>query len=237
MTSNFDKVSVVLPCFYEDKNIIPLLNEFNFLKQNSNIDFEIIIVNDSPSDGLNEKAKYFLENTSFQYKLIENYERQGLANSIKQGILSSSCSSIIVMDTDLTHNPTDIPKMVQVARVFDLVIASRFCFGGGMESLKLYYSSYFINLIIRILSKTQIQDNTGGFFLIKRDVVNQLSIDETFTGFGEYFIKLLKICQTKNIDIIEIPSKYRNRHDGNKKSNRFKMIISYALTAVKIRYS
>lgn len=229
-------VSIILPLFNEESNIENLIIEIYRELNRINFESEIIIVDDSSTDNSNAKAKQVLKKLDMQHQIIFKKKRIGLAQSILLGIKKSTFNNIIVMDTDHTHSPTDLPKLLHQVKFFDVVVASRFCYGGNMENQRLYYSSYLLNLMIRVLSRTQLQDNTGGFFLGKKDKLENLLTDKVFYGFGEYFIRFVKLCQNQSLNILEIPTVYKNRNSGTKKSKRFQMLIKYLWTAIKVRF-
>ena len=110
---------------------------------------------------------------------------------IKEGIKKSNGNTIIVMDTDFNHKPTDAVLLFQVARFVDLSIGSRFIFGGGMSNTLRYYLSYVYNVMMRYILGTRIDDNLSGFFAIKRSKLSELEFDKIFWGYGDYFFRLI----------------------------------------------
>lgn len=98
-----------------------------------------------------------------------------------------------------------------------------------------YIASFVYNLFLRLVLKTQIQDNLGGFYVIKRKHVLQLPFDKIFFGYGEYYFRLLHFAQQYNFSIVEIPANYLNRSTGKSKSNFFKMIFTYTWAAILLK--
>ena len=72
------------------------------------------------------------------------------------------------MDTDFTHDPILIPKMLRLINEYDIISGSRYCVGGYMQDQIHSHLSFFYNLILKLILKTQIQDNLGGYFCIKK---------------------------------------------------------------------
>lgn len=229
-------VSIILPLYNEAENISKLILEIDYILKLSEFTGEIIVIDDASTDKSVFVAKQVLEKLDLVNQLISNNTRTGLAASILLGIQTSIFDTFIVMDTDLTHSPSDLNLLLHQSEFFDVVVASRFCYGGNMENQSLYYSSYLLNLFIRIVCRTQIQDNTGGFFMGKKSKLKNILSEKVFYGFGEYFIRFIKICQDHALKILEVPSTYNNRNAGLKKSKRFKMFFSYFKTAVKVRF-
>jgi dolichol-phosphate mannosyltransferase len=139
------------------------------------------------------------------------------------------------MDTDFTHDPAEIPRLLHVGEVYDMVSASRFCPGGAMQDVKHYVSSLAFNWFLRVLLRTQVQDNLGGYFLADRKVLKDLPFERIFYGYGEYFFRLLHHVQGRGHTIVEIPAIYRVRVSGESKSTFMKMFFSYSYAALKLR--
>ena len=75
---------------------------------------------------------------------------------------------------------------------YDIISGSRYCAGGSMENKIHFYFSFIYNLFLRIILKTQIQDNLGGYFCIKKSKLNELSLDKIFSG-TVFFISSSKL--------------------------------------------
>lgn len=226
------KVSVILPTFNEAGNIVALVNEIikNIPEE---WDYEIIVVDDNSPDQTYSIAKNtFMENLKV-IPVLRTTDR-GFAKSIRAGIELSTGSKIIVMDTDFTHDPVEVPKMIHISKYYDIVSASRFCPGGKMQSLRHYLASFTYNILIRLILRTQVQDNLGGYYIIEKEKMVNFPFDSIFFGYGEYFFRLLHYAQVNSLSIVEIPAYYRSRESGNSKSQFFKMLFSYTSALLKL---
>jgi dolichol-phosphate mannosyltransferase len=226
-------VSVVLPTFNESGNILTLIRE---IKENipDGWDHEIIVIDDNSPDNTYELVKNTYKDDTRVVPILRTTDR-GFAKSIRAGLEKSNGSKVIVMDTDLTHDPVEIPKLLHISKYFDIVSASRFCAGGHMESIRHYLASYSYNLLIRLFLRTQVQDNLGGYFLIDKEKLGRLPFDLIFFGYGEYFFRLLHFAQIEGFTILEIPAFYRTRTAGTSKSRFFNMIFSYSDSLIKLK--
>ncbi len=227
--------SIILPTYNEKNNIISLINEIIDLYSNEKEKFEILVIDDDSPD----KTFNIVKSTYKKFSYVKCYKRvknKGLGNSIGFGLKKALGKHLIVMDTDLTHDPLLIKSLIYINKVYHLVSCSRYCCGGSMENKKHLLGSYIYNLILRIILKTQIQDNLGGYFSIRKEVLKSLPLDKIFYGYGEYFFRLLHFAQKKGYSIVEIPAFYKNRIDGTSKSKFFSMFFSYFLSAIKLRF-
>ena len=227
------KVSVILPTYNESDNILGLIHEIidNFP---INLDYEIIVVDDnSPDNTFDRVQKESLINCKIS--AFKRTADRGLAKSIRYGIERATGDQIVIMDTDFTHDPREIPKMLHVGKIYDIVIASRFSPGGQMEDTGHYISSLFYNWWLRIILTTQIQDNLGGYFTIQKQKLELLPSDIIFHGYGDYFFRLLFYAERERFSIVEIPALYLSRKKGASKSNYLKMLYNYTKSAIRLK--
>ncbi len=229
------KISVILPTYNESGNIVRLISAVleNIPKR---YDGEIIQVDDNSPDQTHQKVKDTFKNDPRVVPILRTSDK-GLAKSILDGIKNSSGDLIVIMDTDFSHNPEVISTMIHIAKIFDVVVGSRFCEGGDMDSKRHYLASLVFNWCIRLILRTQIQDNLSGFFLIRRERLMKLPLNTIFQGYGEYFFRLLHFAQKAGCTIIEVPVIYKKRPWGESKSNFLKMVFSYTKALFKIKFS
>ncbi len=226
-------VSIILPTYNESGNIETLIDRITRAIPSA-WDYEILVMDDNSPDGTYEIACKCAARDPKVKAILRTGER-GFARSIRDGIERASSSTIVVMDSDLTHDPADIPKLLHVGEIFDFVSGSRFCAGGRMVDTAHYIFSMMFNWGLRLLIGTQVQDNLGGYFTARRDVVLSLPLDDIFYGYGEYYFRLLHFAQHAGYSIVELPSAYLLRGTGTSKSNWMRMIRTYSVAAIKLR--
>jgi len=196
--------------------------------------WEVVVVDDNSPDRTFEIAtEAFREQPSVI--LVLRTQDRGLANSIRTGVERSSGDVLIFMDTDFTHDPAEIPKMLHILEQCDVVIGSRFCAGGSMEDLPHYFMSLFYNWFLRVILRTQIQDNLSGFLAIKRRRLEQLPLEAIFFGYGDYCFRLLHHAQRGGFRLLEVPVQYKTRQKGRSKSVFWKLFFSYTYELVRLK--
>ena len=146
------KISIILPTYNESGNIIKLISSVlaNIPK---GYEVEVINVDDDSPDQTHHLVKDAYVDDPRVVPLLRT-EDKGLAKSIHHGINNSSGEFIVVMDTDFSHNPDEIPVMIHIAKVFDVVSGSRFCEGGDMDSRRHYIASLLFNWWVRLILRT-----------------------------------------------------------------------------------
>jgi dolichol-phosphate mannosyltransferase len=88
--------------------------------------------------------------------------------------------------------------------------------------------------MIRVLLRTQVQDNLGGYFAMRVEQLRKLPFDKIFFGYGDFFFRLLHYAQKQSMTIVEVPTIYEARRQGTSKSNFAKLLISYTIAVLKL---
>ncbi len=207
-------VSIVVPTYQERENIAYFIYRIESALKGLN--FEIIVVDDNSPDGTADLA----EKLNDQYgniKVIRRPAKLGLGSAITDGIKASNSDVIVVMDADLQHPPELLPKMLQkIKRDNDLVIASRYVKGGGIEGWTLgrrIISKGAKLLAHFLLPKTRsVRDPVSGFFMFRRKVVENLELKTS-----GYKILLEILVKGSYNSLAEIPYTFVQRKRGKSK--------------------
>jgi dolichol-phosphate mannosyltransferase len=213
---------------------VPLIEAIQRELHTAKISYEVLVVDDNSPDGTGQAAREHFADDPNIHVCVRTTEH-GLATAILHGIRQAQGDCVAVMDTDFNHDPALLPQMVKFLEYYDLIIGSRFTMGGGMEEKWRYYASFIFNFFVRLILRTQIQDNLCGFFTMRRAKLLSMDLERVFKGYGEYFMHLLFLAWRKNYTILEVPAFYRVRTYGQSKSRFFHMLYSYSLTAARVR--
>ncbi len=228
------KLSVILPTYNEAANIVELINAI-IEHIPEPWEPEIIVADDNSPDGTLHAVQQAFPSDPRIVTILRTKDR-GLARSIRDGLLLATGEQVLVMDTDFTHDPVEIPRLLHVAQIYDVVTGSRFCAGGNMEDTSHYLASLCYNWCMRLILRTQIQDNLGGYFTIRREALEVLPYDEIFYGYGDYYFRLLHFAEKQGYTLVELPAQYLTRRKGASKSNFFRLLLSYTTAVVKFRF-
>ena len=231
MTSG--SVSVILPTYNEVGNIVALVRAIGAAIP-SGWQYEILVVDDSSPDGTYETVRQTFSDDARVIPILRTQDR-GFAKSIRAGLETAKCERVVVMDSDFTHDPLEIPRLLHVGEIYDIVSGSRFCAGGRMQDVSHYISSMLYNWLLRMVLRTQVQDNLGGYFTARRSDLLRLPLDKIFFGYGDYYFRLLHFAQWKHMSIVEIPAAYLQRTAGTSKSKMLSMVYNYSVAAVRLR--
>jgi dolichol-phosphate mannosyltransferase len=231
--------------YNEVENVEPLIKRLVEVLRPKLNEFEVIVVDDNSPDKTFEK----LLNLSQHYKMLRPVLRKsdhGLGPSVWDGIRAAKYKNIVVMDSDLSHCPTEIPEMLSYLQNGKVMVwRSRYVPGGKIEESSQnsvqYKLSRSFNYFIKKLLNIPILDTTNGFFAFKSEILLVGSFKNCFRGYGDFSFLFLYVLSKNNIikpsDVIELSSVYRQRVAGQSKTKLLKVGVSYSLHALKARFS
>lgn len=227
-------LSIILPTYNESENIIEILKTIpNYLPQN--MMSEVVVVDDNSPDGTAQLAQKYANNISninYVVNVVIRKQKSGLSSAILNGINSSLGKIILVMDSDFSHPPENIIKMVDILNNSnsDLVIASRYMQGGKIIdwSIRRKLMSKIATIMAKNSLKIKLTDPMSGFFVFKKQIISNLKFD----AIG-YKLLLEILVKTKNLVISEFPYTFTNRKLGSSKLTLV-IIIDYVKTIWKL---
>jgi dolichol-phosphate mannosyltransferase len=228
------KTSIILPTYKEKDNIVELIQTIQTVLEPTNIEFEIVVVDDNSPDGTADIVRAYFT-TDSRVKLFVRTKERGLATAIRHGIEQSTGEILVFMDTDFNHDPAIIPQMVKFLEYYDIIIGSRFVMAGGMEDKIRQFSSWVYNQGIQFLFRTPVHDNLSGFFSIYRDKLESMDLNQIYYGYGDYFIRLLMVANRRGYKMLEIPVFYRLRMYGHSKTQFLSILRQYTEALLVLR--
>ena len=146
------KVLVVIPTYNESKTIKKIVEKIFII----NREYSILVVDDSSPDG----TRVIVEQLQLDYKnlfLLNRYKKEGLGVAYCSGFkwaIDKEYDKVIQIDADLSHNPKDIPRLLNESSEYDLVIGSRYKSGINVVNwpLSRLFLSYFANVYSRLIT-------------------------------------------------------------------------------------
>ena len=217
------QISIIIPTYNESRNIIQILKSIgeNLPK---NLTAEAIVVDDNSPDSTGKIVEEYLKNVKkiagYTMDIIHRTSKNGLSSAILSGIQRAKGDTIVVMDSDFSHPPQIIPKMIESLKKYqcDMVIASRYISGGKINGWTLKR---------KIMSKVATQIAKKGL-AFKKNILKGINFD----AIG-YKILLEILVKKSGIDVKEIPYTFENRSFGSSKLDR-STVTDYFKSAWKL---
>ena len=219
VTKYSKSLSVIVPTYNESKNIVGILDS---LRKHLPIgtDAEIIVVDDNSPDGTGNIVEEYAKNSKKEniqsVQIIHRKTERGLSSAILAGIKYAKGESVVVMDSDFSHPPQTIPKMIEELHKseYDIVVASRYVDGGSVKGwpFKRKIISKGATKIAQHGLGIKIKDPMSGFFAFKRSIINNIKFD----AIG-YKILLEILVKARGVKVKEIPYEFINRKEGSSK--------------------
>jgi len=183
----------------------------------------IAVIDDSSPDGTSERVIKLQEQYG-NVHLVSRHQKLGLGTAITDGFryilgLKKTPEYIITMDSDYSHSPQDIPKLVNVAKEgCDLVIGSRYIPGGEMKdwSLKRRLISRFANIIATVAIDARVHDCTSGFRCYSKKYVKNV-LSSLHSRTYEIQIETIRQARLNRFVVKEIPIAFADRKKGKSK--------------------
>lgn len=205
-------ISIIIPAYNEERRIIPTLQETHIYMQNQNLNYEIIVVDDSSTDRtveVLEKLKSEIRNLSI-IRLDKNY---GKGYSVRSGMKASSGAARLFMDAD---GATPISELERLHAVYkagaDVVIASRAMPSAEttvVTSLHRKVLGRVFNLFANLIAAPGIYDTQCGFKLFSARAAESIFSHQKLNGYS-FDVELLLLARKLGYTVKEVPV---NWHD------------------------
>ena len=229
-TTKVMKILVISPTYNKRKNINRLVE----MVLSDNPEFDLLIVDDNSPDGTGDKVKKL--QTKYKNLYLETRpKKSGLGTAYIFGFkwaLEKKYENIIQMDADLSHNPKDLPRMIDKLQKYDLIIGSRYINGISVINwpLRRLMLSYGANAYSRVITGMPIMDGTGGFKAWKSSVLSSIDLDSVKSQGYSFQIEMNFRAWVKKFNIKEIPIIFSDRTIGQSKMS--KAIVNEAIFMV-----
>jgi dolichol-phosphate mannosyltransferase len=214
-----EKISIVIPTYNEIDNIQILISNIQWVLEEINPNYEIIVIDDNSPDGTGEIVRQII-NTNEKTKLIQRSQRNGLGDAYKTGFQYATGDVIFEMDADLSHDPRDIPKFLKALKSRDVVIGSRYVKGGGNYNRRKFriIISRVANILASFFFKLNLSDCTSGYRAYKRNVIETI-IPYVNCQKYTFQVEMLEKANNFKFSIGEVPIMFRDREKGKSKFN------------------
>jgi dolichol-phosphate mannosyltransferase len=215
-------IAVVMPTYNERENLPLIVAEVLELPVEG---LRILVVDDNSPDGTGELAETLATQYPGRISVLHRTEKQGLGPAYIAGFkqaLSTGADTIIQMDADFSHQPKYIIElMAKLEQGYDLVIASRFARGGGVDEKWSIYRkllSWFANRVyVRILLNIPVTDATAGYRIWRRQTLIGLDLDRVRSNGYVFQVEMAYVTHRLGFQVTELPIYFPDRKRGQSK--------------------
>ena len=173
------KTLTIIPTYNESKSICHLIQSIINLNCTN-----LLIIDDNSPDSTSNIVKEFISTNDLysQIFIIDRNVKSGLGSAYIVGFkyaLENNYDKIIQIDADLSHNPKDIPQLINESNNYDLIIGSRYINGIRIMNwpISRLFLSYFANIYSKIITGIPVHDLTGGYKCINTTIFRTINLD------------------------------------------------------------
>ncbi len=229
---------VIIPTYNEIENIEKMIHTVFSLPR----EFELLIVDDGSPDGTAAKVKELQKTYTAKLHIEERKGKLGLGTAYIHGFkwaLARNYDYIFEMDCDFSHNPADLPRLLEACeKGADVAVGSRYVKGGNVSNwdMKRILLSYFASLYVRMILWIPVKDTTAGFKCYKRRVLESIELDKIkFMGYA-FQIEMKYRAVKKGFKIVEVPIMFTDRVLGVSKMST-KIFKEAFIGVVQMRFN
>jgi dolichol-phosphate mannosyltransferase len=210
-------LTIVVPCFNEAANVATMAERLDAALPG--VAWEAIFVDDDSPDGTAAIARGLAAQDS-RIRCIRRIGRRGLASACIEGMLASSADYVAVIDGDLQHDESILPRMLAALQAgqVDIAIGSRHVEGGGaaegFSSLRRRISDGG-TAMAQALLPVKVADPMSGFFMLPRALFEATA--PSLTGRGFKILLDILLSADRKLRVAEIPYSFRPRTAGESK--------------------
>ncbi len=184
----------------------------------------VLVIDDSSPDGTGELADRLAAELD-HVEVLHRERKEGLGPAYLAGfrrVLAGDAELIVQIDCDFSHDPADVPRLVEAAREADLVLGSRYVAGGSVRNWGIMRRlvSAGGSLYARVLLGVGIRDLTGGFKCFRREVLEAIDLDAVSSRGYAFQIETTYRALRAGFRVVEVPITFVDRERGGSKMSR-----------------
>jgi dolichol-phosphate mannosyltransferase len=212
---------LVLPTYNEAENIEGIVRAALAQLNSAETAHRVLVVDDSSPDGTGRIADRLADEFE-QVEVLHRGHKEGIGPAYLAGFrhaLGAGAELLLEMDSDFSHDPADLPRLIAAAADADLVLGSRYVDGGGVTDwghtrrLISRGGSLYAKLVLGI----PVNDLTGGFKCFRREVLEAVDLAGVGTdGYG-FQIEMTYRAIRAGFRVKEVPILFRERRVGASK--------------------
>jgi dolichol-phosphate mannosyltransferase len=208
---------VIIPTYNERGNLPAIVAQLLAIAA-----LRILVVDDGSPDGTGTIADALAATSGGRLSVIHRSGRRGLGRSYVDGMrhaIGSDATHVCHMDADLSHDPADLPRLLQASAAADLVIGSRYVAGGRLENWGMHrlVLSVVANWYVRAITRLPVHDCTSGFRCWRRELLERLPLGRIRSNGYAFQVEMAWEAHRAGGRITEEPITFVERREGTSK--------------------
>ena len=211
-----------LPTYNERENLEAMIEALGGVLDTATD--RVLVIDDGSPDGTGEIANRLATDHSW-VSVLHREAKEGIGPAYIAGFrraLDEGAELVLEMDCDFSHDPADVPRLIEAAADADLVLGSRYAPGGGTANwgpVRRFVSAGG-SLYARVLLGIPVHDLTGGFKCIRREVLETIDLDAITSRGYAFQIETTYRALRAGFRVVEVPIRFVDReHGGSKMSH------------------
>jgi len=213
------RATICLPTYNEYDNLEPMLESLAEVLRDGD---RVLVIDDASPDGTGELAERLAGKLRF-VDVLHRERKEGLGPAYLAGfrrVLRGDADLVLEMDCDFSHDPRDVPRLIEAAEGgADLVLGSRYVSGGSIPSWGALRRAVSAggNLYARVLLGSRIHDLTGGFKCFRRHVLETIDLEAVKSRGYAFQIETTYRALRAGFEVREVPIAFADREEGQSK--------------------
>ncbi len=231
---------LILPTFDEAENIESIVRaSLGVLERAAPDAHRILIVDDDSPDGTGRIADRLAAELP-AVEVLHRTLREGLGPAYLAGFaraLDGGAAFVLEMDSDFSHDPADLARLLAAAQDADLVLGSRYVAGGGVTDWGLVRrlvsrgGSWYSQIVLGL----RVRDLTGGFKCFRREVLEAIDLPTIRARGYAFQVELTNRAVHAGFRVVELPIVFRDRQHGTSKMTP-RIAVEAALLVPQLRF-
>ena len=215
------RATVCLPTYNERENLEPMVRALGDVLPP---DGRVLVIDDNSPDGTGELADRLARELAF-VDVVHRQRKEGIGRAYLSGFrraLEEGADLVLEMDCDFSHDPADVPRLIQAAERADLVLGSRYVRGGRIPSwgpLRRFISRGGC-LYAQLVLGLRVRDLTGGFKCYRRTVLERIDLGAVRADGYTFQIETTYRSLRAGFRIVEVPITFVDRQVGRSKMSK-----------------
>jgi dolichol-phosphate mannosyltransferase len=215
------RLVVCVPTYDERENLEPMVRALGAVLAEHGLDGRVLVIDDASPDGTGELADRLVAEHGF-LDVLHRERKEGLGPAYIAGFeraLEAGAELVATIDCDFSHDPNDLPRLVEATRRGAIALGSRYVSGGGTENwgvvrrLVSRGGSTYARAVLGI----PVRDPTSGFKVYRRDVLEAVQPERIEARGYAFQIETVYRALRAGFTVEEVPIRFTDRTEGGSK--------------------